>query len=47
MLINILETAFSLIISLDEEGLSSDRLYISPDLNLDKDLNNIFEISST
>ena len=33
--------------SSDVEGLSSDKLYISPDLNFDKDLNNMFEISST
>jgi len=33
--------------SSEDVGLSSDTLYISPDLNWDKDLNNKFEISST
>ena len=35
------------IISSDEAGLSSDILYVSPDLKFDKDLNKMFAISST
>ena len=35
------------VISSEDDGLSSAKLYISPDLNFDKDLSSIFAISST
>ena len=33
------------VISSEEDGLSSAKLYISPDLNFDKDLNSMLAIS--